>query len=191
MVVLKDALENFLKKWGVYEFIHSPYYFMKTAFIRLLRPQTTLSFHSATATFWTPTPILYTRVRELRGEDKLLEELIARAQPGDIFWDIGANIGIYSLLLSSAVGKQGKVYAFEPEPQTYDWLCENKTLNQAVNLETMPIALGASEGEVTLYPAKRAGMGIHKLFDDGKVQSDGIPVSILTGDQLIARGRAQ
>ena len=34
--------------------------------------------------------------------------------PGDVFFDIGANIGIYSILAANRVGKTGKVYAFEP-----------------------------------------------------------------------------
>lgn len=187
---MKDVIENGLKRWGAYDLVHRPYYLMKHIFIRLLRPRTPLTIHNHTALFWTPNPILYRRVHELRGEEKLLDQLLSLTQEGDIFWDVGANIGIYSLLLSSAVGKQGTVYSFEPEPQSCTWLNQNRALNRAKNIQIMPMALGATETEITLFPAKRAGMGIHKLFDDGQVQSQGVQVPLIPGDILIERGRA-
>lgn len=186
---MKDALENGLKQWGVYDMVHRPYYLMKHIFIRLLRPRTSLTIHNYTALFCTPNPILYRRIRELRGEEKLLDQLLSLTQKGDIFWDVGANIGIYSFLLSLAVGKQGTVYAFEPEPQSCTWLSHNHALNQSENVQIMPMALGATETQVTLFPAKRAGMGVHKLFDDGQVQSQGVQVPLIPGDILIERGR--
>src|SRR5215469_11905501 len=45
--------------------------------------------------------------------------------PGDTVLDIGANIGVYSRMLSRCVGPQGTVYAFEPIPHTFDFLSNN------------------------------------------------------------------
>jgi len=188
-ITLKHSLENKLRQWGLYHFIHRPYYLIKTAFIGLLRPRTPLTISGITATFWTPTPILYSRIRELHGEDRMLNYLIAATEADDIFWDVGANIGVYSLILSQVVGKNGLVYAFEPEPQSYEWLCRNRQLNEAQNIEPLPMALGESEGETTLYPAERTGMGIHKLFYADEVKPEGILVPISSGDNLIQRGR--
>ncbi len=47
----------------------------------------------------------------------------------DIFFDIGSNIGLYSLHAAQVVGKTGKVFAFEPTPSTYSQLKRNVDLN--------------------------------------------------------------
>lgn len=49
-------------------------------------------------------------------------------QPNDIFCDVGANIGSYSLIASSKI-KSGKIFAFEPSPKAVDCLKENIRLN--------------------------------------------------------------
>ncbi|QUS59985.1 FkbM family methyltransferase [Synechocystis sp. PCC 7338] len=50
-------------------------------------------------------------------------------RPGDNFIDVGANIGVYSLLAASLIGDQGKVYAFEAVPITFSRLQKNITQN--------------------------------------------------------------
>src|SRR6266516_2742793 len=46
-------------------------------------------------------------------------------RPGDTFWDIGANIGWFSLLASKIVGSNGKVFSFEPSPDVFNLLSAN------------------------------------------------------------------
>jgi FkbM family methyltransferase len=48
---------------------------------------------------------------------------------GDIFYDIGANIGIYSLLAAIKVGKSGSIYAFEPHAFSFTKLLNNISIN--------------------------------------------------------------
>jgi FkbM family methyltransferase len=56
----------------------------------------------------------------------LLESII---EEGFVVVDIGANIGYYTLLAARKVGKQGKVYSFEPEAKSFDILCKNIEIN--------------------------------------------------------------
>ena len=44
---------------------------------------------------------------------------------GDTFWDIGANIGWFSLLASKVVGSNGKIFSFEPSPDVFNLLSAN------------------------------------------------------------------
>ena len=55
-------------------------------------------------------------------ETKLILELV---KPGAAILDIGANIGYYSLLFAKLIGPSVQVYAFEPDPYSYDLLQQN------------------------------------------------------------------
>jgi FkbM family methyltransferase len=48
---------------------------------------------------------------------------------GDIFYDVGANIGVFTILAASRTGKQGRVYAFEPHGANFARLIDNITAN--------------------------------------------------------------
>ncbi|MGB0562858.1 MAG: FkbM family methyltransferase [Spirulinaceae cyanobacterium] len=50
-------------------------------------------------------------------------------KPGDCFIDVGANIGLWTLVAAAAVQAQGRVYAFEPNPQTFGKLQNNLDRN--------------------------------------------------------------
>lgn len=54
--------------------------------------------------------------------------LLNYLKPSSIFFDIGANMGMYSLLAASKITK-GKIYAFEPNPKILDILYQNIKLN--------------------------------------------------------------
>lgn len=55
-------------------------------------------------------------------------------RPGMTFVDVGANIGYYMLLCSRLVGVGGRVYAFEPDPDTVRYLERNVALNHCTNV---------------------------------------------------------
>ncbi|MBW4538303.1 MAG: FkbM family methyltransferase [Myxacorys chilensis ATA2-1-KO14] len=71
--------------------------------------------------------------------------------PGMKCYDIGANIGLWTLRLQEIVEQSGKVYAFEPLSKNLAVLKSNLELSQVSNTEIVPTAIGAHEGEVTLY----------------------------------------
>ena len=77
--------------------------------------------------------------------------LRAWLRPGDKVVDVGANHGWFSLLMAAIVGPQGVVVACEPMPQMLDALRHNLTLNAALDVRVLPIALGAEPGESTLH----------------------------------------
>lgn len=60
------------------------------------------------------------------GFEESVEKIIGQfVKPGDVVVDVGAHIGYFSILMSRQVGKDGKVYAFEPTPSTYALLKQN------------------------------------------------------------------
>jgi len=67
-------------------------------------------------------------------------------QAGDVFFDIGANIGMYSLLAGLHVGPQGRVFAFEPHLRNCARLLENIAVNcLGERISAVSCALGDSE----------------------------------------------
>ena len=65
----------------------------------------------------------------------------------DLFIDVGANVGSYTILACSAIGARG--YAFEPVPRTYKRLVDNIRLNHLENrVECLNIGVGREQGRL-------------------------------------------
>jgi FkbM family methyltransferase len=75
---------------------------------------------------------------------------LAFLRTGDIYIDIGANIGLFTLLAAKQVGKEGRVYAFEPTPTTYERLLTNVRLNQFENVSTYQCAVSDKSGQAAM-----------------------------------------
>lgn len=69
----------------------------------------------------------------------------------DMCIDVGANIGMHSLLMSSLVGPEGKVIAFEPGKECFEELKENIRLNKFKNIKLKKIILGEKQGEKVFF----------------------------------------
>jgi len=65
---------------------------------------------------------------EFNNEKESIERVLSDIQDGDIFFDIGANIGMYSCFACRYM-PQAKVVAFEPSPSAYGYLESNLDLN--------------------------------------------------------------
>lgn len=70
---------------------------------------------------------------------------------GDIFIDVGTNIGLFSLLASKLVGVNGQVVCFEPSPLTYKRLVENVILNEFKNIDCRNKGLSDKQEELLFY----------------------------------------
>lgn len=69
----------------------------------------------------------------------------------DIYIDIGSNIGLFSLHAAQIVGESGKVYAFEPTPDTYERLRQNIDLNKFNDkVITNNLGLSSEKGILTM-----------------------------------------
>jgi FkbM family methyltransferase len=79
------------------------------------------------------------------------EFLRAFLKPGDIFVDVGANIGLYTLIAASCVRESGLVYSFEPTEKTFKSLRENVKLNGFSNIRCYQLALSNETGNFPFY----------------------------------------
>ncbi len=87
---------------------------------------------------------------------------------GDVFVDIGANIGYYSLMASQLVGEEGKVFAFEPDPINCKLLWKNTKANGYVNIVIVQEAVSDKTGETRLFLCENRGD--NRIYDshDGR-----------------------
>ena len=96
--------------------------------------------------------------------------------PGDVFIDVGANVGYYTLLAASHVGREGRVISFEPEEENMLLLKENVRINAYSTVTAQQVALSDTPGELLLYlnPFNEGGHSL-KAFehyhDSGEVWS--------------------
>jgi len=93
--------------------------------------------------------------------------ILRQAKRGDVVVDVGANIGYYTVLLADKVGKNGKVYAFEPDITNFEILKKNIEVNNLKNVEIINAAVGSKAGKLKLYKSKD-NFGDHKLYGKDK-----------------------
>ncbi len=80
-------------------------------------------------------------------------------KPGDTVVDVGANVGLFTLLLGYQVWEFGRVIAYEANPRHVELLRDNVSTNWLSDrIEIVPHAAGADAGRLTLLAPRRFGM---------------------------------
>ncbi|MFC6826858.1 FkbM family methyltransferase [Halopelagius fulvigenes] len=117
-------------------------------------------------------------------ERPVLEALLGELRPDDVFYDVGANVGLYSCLAADAV--EPPVFAFEPHPENADRLAQNVAHNGA-NVSQYRYALAAEEGTAELALAlDKVGSAGHSLVGTpGKSGYGRVEVRKRRGDELV------
>lgn len=101
---------------------------------------------------------------------------------GDVFLDVGAHGGLYTLLAGKIVGPRGKVLSFEPNPINLILLRLNVMLNKLNNVIIIPKAVNDKAGKVTLYYSSMRTALTSSLAKAEKI----IEVEATTIDDVIA-----
>ncbi len=105
----------------------------------------------------------------------------------DIVLDIGANIGYFTSVMDECVGSGGKVYAFEPVPDTFAQLKSTIAYNNNGNSYPFQIALGeiADNKKITYNPELSGNASLHR---EPTANTREVSVSIETIDSLFENG---
>lgn len=116
----------------------------------------------------------------------VLKELKGQASRDIHVFDIGANVGYFTLLEARILGEQGQIYAIEAEPNNAARLKNNIELNGYSNIEVLQIALGSERTQLEL--AKRSSSNVHRMKSIlGDKQAVGtVDVEVYPLDSLIA-----
>jgi FkbM family methyltransferase len=111
------------------------------------------------------------KIRLIRGHVK----------PGMRVLDIGANIGFYTILLSRLVGKEGVVYAFEPEEDNFKGL--KRVTRNLENVELVQAACGEKSGKIYLYRSEKMNVD-HQVYPSGEPRGR-VEVNMVTVDDYL------
>jgi FkbM family methyltransferase len=100
-------------------------------------------------------------------------------KPSDVFLDVGANVGWFTLLASTIIGDGGRIYAFEPRRPVVDYLQRTVVLNDLANVITVyPIGLSNEAKSEILIWDPSTGNGGGASFDRDDASSDFVCQSI-------------
>jgi len=114
-------------------------------------------------------------------ETELVKKEIAK---GDIVLDIGANIGYFTLIFSQIVGKDGRVYAFEPDPNNFEILKKNIEINNIKNVILIQKAVSNTSKPLSLYLCDY-NHAQHRIYPSSRC-NEKIDVESTTIDEYLA-----
>lgn len=112
-------------------------------------------------------------------EPETLDWLRDNLREGDVFYDVGANIGLYSLY-AAKLRPACRVFAFEPESHNFGSLCGNLLLNRVENVTPCFFPLSNHEELAPFY--------VYDLQPGGALHSLGRPSSLRDGPPLLKTG---
>lgn len=103
--------------------------------------------------------------RDRGGDCRIIRTLL---DDGDIYVDVGANIGQLVVEAARAVGPTGLVIAFEAHPRTTEFLRENVSINKLGNVRVAQVAVGAEDGWISFSDGRSD--------DQNRVSESGVDV---------------
>jgi len=181
--VYTERVEKFTKRVGVHSILGTIYWRIQSNFHDNV---VTVSVDEVSSTFTVSTIEEFYRFHSLVGEEEIISDLLSELRPEDVFYDIGANVGMYSCFVAPRLpGDQ--VVAFEPHPVNVSTLRENLELNDLdVQIEQCGLTDRETEGELAVS-SDQSGEGRHSLAVSNDEET--LPISLRRGDSMIQNGQ--
>ncbi len=119
-------------------------------------------------------------------EEHITHALREIVEPGSLCLDVGANIGYFTVMMSSLSGETGIVYAFEPESRNFELLTANASLagKSAAPIIARNVAISDEAGSVNLIAGDESTL--HQVFNAGMEPSHGTSIAAISLDSILA-----
>jgi FkbM family methyltransferase len=131
-------------------------------------------------------------VRKGIGEPEVQRALVEHLRPGMTFYDLGANIGFFSLMAARLAGPQGRIFSFEADPEIAARLRENLSRNRFANARVEQKAVWSESSTVSFArvdPGTSPDRGLGHVAP-GDSGSSTITVEAISLDQFAAENPA-
>lgn len=193
-----DLLRSGLQKAGLFGAVSSGWHEVKEMMYQLAPPRS-IEIEGARARFHVNDGWDERQVFDHFDEERdVLGEFLRRLEPDDVFYDVGANVGLYTCLARDRI-EDGEVVAFEPNPHAFPRLQKNVGLNDqnvilkqlALSDENDPdaeLALTACSNPSGASALATGGEDQKEHFDNRWGGMNTLSVEMRTGDSLIANG---
>ena len=117
------------------------------------------------------------------------EAFRSHLRPGDVLFDIGANVGFFTIISVQLVGSEGHVYAFEPVPDNAAAVRHNLELNSFTNATVINSAVADRSGQGELLVAHYSGgSALSTVKTPPPDLKERMPVETVSIDVLLAEG---
>ncbi len=119
--------------------------------------------------------------------EKICQAIVEeKLRPGDVFYDLGANLGFFSLLAARIAGPTGKVFSFEPDVQIAERLRRNAARNGLFNIAVVDVGVWSVSGTLNFVAADSSSpdRGVGR-FQPAEARAAGIPARCVSLDDFI------
>lgn len=106
-------------------------------------------------------------------------------KPGSVFYDVGANVGFFTVIGARLVGPSGTVYAFEPVPVNASYIRLNTRLNHFSHVVVVEAAVSSSSGRGNLQVADYSGGAALSTVEAPPDLKETIPVDLVSIDDFV------
>jgi FkbM family methyltransferase len=126
---------------------------------------------------------MYTRFHDrtnrkaFQGKLGILPAFIRALPPGACLIDIGANLGVITIMAARQVGPHGLVLAFEPVAETCDELLRNLALNNLTNVTAFQLAIAAKPAAVRMTVPDPRHSGAAHIASNGQGDVRAVPLA--------------
>jgi FkbM family methyltransferase len=138
-------------------------------------------------------PISHAHLGSIAGgnlESAVQEAMVRHLGRGGVFYDVGANLGFFSLLAAHLSGLDaGRVIAFEAAPDNAEAIRVNAALNRVTNVEVICAAVSDRSGQGRLQVVDDQSWSKLVQYGEHPFTEAIIDVRCLTVDELVASGR--
>lgn len=133
-------------------------------------------------------------------EPAMTRAFMESVKEGDVVYDIGSHVGYYTLLASVLVGKNGKVFAFEPSPRNCGYLMKHIKINKCSNVTPVFCAVVDKGGEAITFQEDgdsatgKINGGAHSILvgttslDEMGLVPDVIKIDVESAEAMVLKG---